>query len=90
MTDKIQSPAVFSAKQAFKKSLEMKSFMNEKIAGGQLQSQKNMEIQQAKLEAQLKAQEDKNSKEQKLAQKAEKANKEKVTESLTKSLKSGI
>ena len=34
---KIQAPAVHSARLAVKKALEMKSFMEEKMAGAQLQ-----------------------------------------------------
>ena len=90
MTDKIAAPAVFSGKAATIKALTMKSFMNEKMAASQIQSQKNMELQQAKLEAKIQAQEDKNTKEQKLSQKQDKLNKEKTTENLAKSLKGGL
>jgi type II secretory pathway component PulF len=79
---KIQAPAVHSAKLATKEALKMKSFMEEKIAAGQLQAQKVQQYHLDKAEERQKAQEDKNTKEQKINQKVSKDNKEKATSSL--------
>lgn len=80
--NKIQAPAVFSAKQATRKALEMKSFMNEKIASGQIQSKINSEMRAKMAEEQAKMREERMSREQKLAQRTAKENKEKATSSI--------
>lgn len=87
MSKKIQSPAVFSAREATKKALEMKSFMEEKMAGGQLQAQKNAESRKIKLEEQKKQRDEKTSKEEKASKKVAKENKEKATSDLANLLK---
>ena len=77
MENKIIAPAVFSAKQGIKKALEVKSFMNEKIAAGQIQSQMNTIRRQQQIEDDAKKAEQKNNNERKIAQKQAKENKEK-------------
>lgn len=88
--EKIMSPAVFSAKQGIKKALTMKSFMNEKIAAGQIQSQLNAQLRQQRLEDDIKKAEQKISDERKIAQKVAKENKEKTTNDLAGLLSKGI
>jgi hypothetical protein len=78
----IQAPAVFSAKAATRKALEMKSFMNEKIAAGQIQSKINADMRAKMAEEQAKMREERMSREQKLAQRTAKENKEKATSSI--------
>ena len=80
---KILAPAVHSAKIATKKALEMKSFMNEKIAGGQIQFQNNQILRQQREEQRLKLQEEKKNEERKIATKIAKEQKEKETSKLT-------
>jgi hypothetical protein len=88
--EKILAPAVFSAKQGIKRALEMKSFMNETIAGGQIQFQNNQILRQQRQEERLKMQEKKTNDERKIAQKQSKEKKEKSTNDLTSLLSKGI
>lgn len=90
MENKTIAPAVWSAKQATKKALEMKSFMNERIAASQLQIQINRENRIKKAEEEAKIQEQKTNEERKIAQHRAKEDKEKNTDKLVKSIKGGI
>jgi len=82
ITNKLQAPAVFSAKLAVKKALEMKSFYEEKMAGAQLQGQKNDMLRQQRLEEDKQSKADKISREEKVATKVAKDNKDKATSGL--------
>ncbi len=83
----IQAPAVHSAREATKRALEMKSFMQEKILAGQAQAQMNKEKREMKMEEDKKLREEKMAKEQKIAQKVAKEKKEKETNELASLLK---
>ena len=76
------APAVHSAHMAVKHALKLKSFMQEKIAGGQLQSQVNHQLRMEKIENDKKIKEERNTKELKSSQKVAKDNKEKTTSGL--------
>ena len=84
--EKTNAPAVFSAREALKKALSMKSFMHEKILAGQYQSKINEELRQQKLEQDRQMKEDMANQERKIAEKVAKDNKEKQTSELTKLL----
>ena len=82
MANKTMAPAVFSAKAATKKALEIKSFMEERIAGGQLQAQRVAELRQQKAEEQKQLHKERMAKEEKTMKQMEKEKKDKETESL--------
>lgn len=84
--NKIQSPAVFSGKEAVRKALSMKSFMNEKILSGQVQSKLNEELRQQKLEKEVKMKEERKKEDLRIAEKVAKDKKEQETLELTKLL----
>lgn len=85
--EKLQAPAVHSAKIALKEAIKMKSFMHEKVAAGQIQAQINQQLRQQKAEEAAKAKEDKIKDERKITEKVFKDNKEKATDSLIGLLK---
>jgi hypothetical protein len=90
MAAKLQSPAVHSARLATKKALEIKSFMEEKIAAGHLQAQQNRMNLVEKQEAKEKDKKERNATEQKLAQKVAKDKKEQTTSGLAGLLKKSV
>jgi len=85
MVQKIQSPAVFSAKKAIQKAYEIHQFMQDKIAGQQIQSIKNTQLAQQKKEEQIKFKEKKMVEEKKLAQQKAKEKEQEITNSLISS-----
>lgn len=88
--EKIIAPAVHSSKLATKRALELKSFMDERIAASQLQVQINRENRMKKEEEQAKLQEQKSNEERKIAQRKAKEEKEKATNDIASLLGKSI